>query len=100
MSLLKHLKNCCSFGFEIFTAKVKYKREIFCDYVNYVIYPKKIDIREKYHFPDTCQLHVNLSVVPTFSFSFIPDRYDGLMVKKATTDLDTKEDMMFQFGSQ
>lgn len=29
-------------------------------------------------------------------FSF--NRYDGLMVKRVTTDLDTKGDMMFHYG--
>lgn len=51
MSLLKHLKNDF-FGFEIFTATVRYKRGIFCDHVNYVFHQKKqIEFREKHHFP-------------------------------------------------
>lgn len=41
-----------------------------------------------------------LTFIPIFSFSFILYRYDGLMVTKATTDLDMKENTMFQFGSR
>lgn len=40
MSLLKHFRNEL-FGFEIFTATVKYDREIFCDYISYVVHKNK-----------------------------------------------------------